>query len=258
MVAQYLAFKMITRNLEKAFFSLFGILIGVASIVAILSISAGGKSVIQRDLDQIGERRVIIQVERGTVGDTQYLNSLSFVERAYEQNRTLVVDLKNREDWETVVVALKSYNPLGRYEAVVDERRDTVDRIRKNLSSFLKVLGAVALILGGLSISNLMSSQVQKKQGTIGMLMAMGADENFIFQMFLTEGIILSSLGAVLGGGFGVVLAVLLGKTIGIPSVVNMSEIAGVVLGAVVMGGVFGLFPARRASKLNPVEAIRK
>ncbi|MGL6168575.1 MAG: ABC transporter permease, partial [Fusobacteriaceae bacterium] len=77
---------MITRNLERAFFPVFGILIGVASIVIILSISAGGKVIIENDLNYMGENRIVVTSEKPNLRDIEYLETLPFVEYAIPQN----------------------------------------------------------------------------------------------------------------------------------------------------------------------------
>ncbi|MGL6119979.1 MAG: ABC transporter permease [Fusobacteriaceae bacterium] len=349
MVPQYLALKMITRNLERAFFPVFGILIGVASIVIILSISAGGRVIIENDLNYMGENRIVVTSEKPNLRDIEYLETLPFVDYAVPQNsgytdkergvtifgltkkariakgiqselgrnqilmdtnekniqiniygknqwlnvvgtyeeknplrkindqKFAVVDIRTLEDYleatalskgiiiasetgdeATILLALNRFNPAAKYEIVEGAAAfNFVNKIKKTLGTFLITLGGVATILGGISISNLMASQIQKRKGTIGMLMSLGADNKFIFKMFLTEATLLSALGAVAGGVLGTIISILLGNAIGIPPILDSQLIIFVIILAIFMGAVFGVIPAKMASNLNPAIAIK-
>lgn len=260
MVPQYLAWKSIVRNFERTFFPIFGIMIGVASIVTILSISAGGKSAIEQDLSQIEENRIVIRGENPHPTDLEYLKTLEFVRYVEIVPMGVAVGLEEGEGLdELTVTALNRYNSSGKYTMLEESKNYAIARrIKNTLTVFLASLGGIATVLGGIGISNLMASIVQKRRGEIGMLMAMGAKRKFIFQMFFTEAFILSGVGAVSGGVLGVIISFLLGDTIGIPAITSVGEVLGVMTAALFTGIAFGLLPAERASRLNPVEAIKR
>lgn len=259
MVPQYLAWKSIIRNLNRAFFPIFGIMVGVASIVTILSISAGGKSAIEQDLSQIGENRIVVRGENPHPTDLDYLKSLEFVRYVEIVPVGVVVGLEVGDGLdELTVTALNRYNSSGKYTMLEESKNYAIARrIKDTLTLFLASLGGIATILGGVGISNLMVSIIQKRRGEIGMLMAVGAKRKFIFQMFFTEALILSGIGAISGGILGTIISLILGDAIGIPAIISLEKVVGVMIVVLITGVAFGLLPAERASRLNPVEAIK-
>lgn len=259
MVPQYMAWKSIIRNMERAFFPIFGIMIGVASIITILSISAGGKRAIEQDLSQIEENRIVIRGENPHPTDLKYLETLEFVRYVEVIPGGVSVGLEDGDGLDELTVsALNRYNSSGKYILIEESKNYAIARrIKNTLTLFLTSLGGIATLLGGIGISNLMASMITKRKGEIGMLMALGAKRDFIFQMFMTEAVILTSMGTLLGGVLGVIVTILVGGAIGIPGVFSAIEIVTVMLFAMITGGGLGILPAHKAAGMNPVEAIR-
>jgi len=122
------------------------------------------------------------------------------------------------------------------------------------------VFGAVAgisLLVGGIGIMNIMLATVTERTREIGIRRALGATRRDITMQFLIETVILTSIGGVLGLGFGFVLAWVVSSSTKMPTVVTAWSL-GLAFGvSFVVGVVFGLYPARRAAHMDPIEALR-
>ncbi len=139
---------------------------------------------------------------------------------------------------------------------------DTFNTVLKGITFLLIAIAAISLLVGGVGIMNIMYVAVTERTAEIGLKKAVGAKPNAILLEFLTETIILTMGGGILGIGFGAGISYLI-------SVIAQSlhfawkfsvPVISIVLGLGVagfIGLVFGVFPARRASKLDPIEALR-
>lgn len=104
---------------------------------------------------------------------------------------------------------------------------------------------------------NILLVSVTERTREIGLRMAVGATRGHILLQFLIEAIIMTAIGGALGVAFGVGSARLLTTVIGWPTIVNAPAVAAAFLFSLVVGVFFGLYPANKASKLNPIEALR-
>ena len=127
----------------------------------------------------------------------------------------------------------------------------------KTLTILLIAIASVSLIVGGIGIMNVMLVSVTERTREIGVRVAVGATEEAIQLQFLGESIMLSLVGGAAGVLFGIVGSYLVGQTLHWP--IQMSAEAIVVAAAfsVAVGGFFGYYPARKASLLDPIEALR-
>src|SRR3954468_6032322 len=125
---------------------------------------------------------------------------------------------------------------------------------------FAVLIGVVALslVVGGIVIMNIMLMVVSERTREIGLRKALGARRRDIVWQILTESVTLSTFGGIVGTGFGFLLALLISKLSPLPASVQLwSVMAGVGITAVV-GLFFGMYPAMRAAKLDPIEALRR
>jgi len=124
-------------------------------------------------------------------------------------------------------------------------------------TSLLLGLGAVALLVGGVGIANVMVISVIERRSEIGLRRALGATRRHISAQFLTESLLLAALGGVAGSAGGALVTVIASAGRGQPAVVPLYAVAGGVVAALLIGALAGLYPAARASRLSPTEALR-
>ncbi|MEQ8702094.1 MAG: ABC transporter permease [Bauldia litoralis] len=125
------------------------------------------------------------------------------------------------------------------------------------LTGLLGAVAAVSLLVGGIGIMNIMLVSVTERTREIGIRLAIGALEYQVLMQFLVEALVLSLLGGLFGIATGLGLAVLATQSMQLPFVVDPSIILIAFAVSALIGIVFGYFPARRAARLDPIEALR-
>ena len=124
------------------------------------------------------------------------------------------------------------------------------------LANLLLSVAAVSLLVGGIGIMNVMLASVAQRTAEIGVRMAVGARESAIRVQFLGEAVVLSLIGGVFGVGLSFVGSAGFERTLGWPIAIPPSALLLAVVAAVTVGVVFGYYPAWRASRLDPIEAL--
>ena len=124
-----------------------------------------------------------------------------------------------------------------------------------------KLLGAVAsicLVIGGIGIMNIMLVSVTERIREIGLRMAVGAGPSDVRRQFLAEAMLISLIGGVIGIAIGVVGALIVGKLGDLPVELNAKVVMLAAAFSIGTGLFFGYYPARKASLLDPIEALRQ
>lgn len=124
-------------------------------------------------------------------------------------------------------------------------------------SNLLLVIASVSLLVGGVGIMNIMLVSVTERTREIGLRMALGADEFSVLAQFLIEAVLMCSIGGLIGLGVGVATAQVLSEKYEFPTMIPGWSLGVAVGFAVAVGIFFGFYPAWRASKLDPIEALR-
>lgn len=132
----------------------------------------------------------------------------------------------------------------------------SVGMITNLLSLFLGGVAAISLVVGGVGVANSMFTSVLERTREIGVLKSVGASDGAIMEIFLFEAAMIGVVGGILGVLFGLGVSWLLGK-FGVPSAVSMELLAFSLLFSVAVGVASGFVPARNASRLQPVDALR-
>jgi putative ABC transport system permease protein len=125
------------------------------------------------------------------------------------------------------------------------------------LTALLGAIAAVSLLVGGIGIMNIMLVSVTERTREIGIRLAIGARAREILLQFLIESIVLSLFGGLIGIGLGLSGSALAARVMGIPFTFGTDVVGGAFLFAAIVGVFFGWYPARRASRLDPIEALR-
>ena len=134
---------------------------------------------------------------------------------------------------------------------------DMMHDMQNMMQTMLAGIASIALLVGGIGIMNMMLVSVTERTTEIGLRKALGAQPKRIQMQFLTEAIFLSLFGGIIGIVVGLLISLLVALAIDVGFAISLSAIALGVGFSVLVGVVFGLAPARKASRLNPIDALR-
>lgn len=138
-----------------------------------------------------------------------------------------------------------------------DELAQMAGAITRILTLLLGSIASVSLLVGGIGIMNIMLVSVTERTREIGVRMAVGATEEDVQRQFLSEAVVLSSLGGVIGIALGMAASILVSSALHWPTVVSPLSVLIAVFFSAAVGIFFGYYPARKAARLDPIEALR-
>ncbi len=138
------------------------------------------------------------------------------------------------------------------------EIANTATATANTLSFLLAAVAAVSLLVGGIGIMNIMLVSVTERTREIGLRLAVGARPRDVLAQFLIEATTLASIGGALGVALGLGITVAIARTAGWPVLVSPESVLIAVGVSGLVGVFFGFYPARRAAKLDPIEALRR
>jgi putative ABC transport system permease protein len=133
----------------------------------------------------------------------------------------------------------------------------TLSGTTRVLTLLLASVAAVSLLVGGIGIMNIMLVSVTERTREIGIRLAIGALESEVLTQFLVEAVMLSVFGGTAGIGFALAASAVIAKALGLPFQVDVQIVLLAFAFSATVGVVFGFFPARRAARLNPIDALR-
>ncbi len=134
---------------------------------------------------------------------------------------------------------------------------EQINSILDILSLAIAAIAAISLLVGGIGIMNIMLVSVTERTKEIGIRKALGARTGDILRQFLVEAVILSVIGGIIGILIGTGVAGLATLILGAKLVISIGSIVGSVTFSIIVGVIFGLFPARKAARMNPIDALR-
>jgi putative ABC transport system permease protein len=138
-----------------------------------------------------------------------------------------------------------------------EEILKTVSIVMGVLTFFVGGVAAISLLVGGIGIMNIMLVSVTERTREIGIRKAVGATQGDIFVQFLVEAVTLSFSGGLVGMILGIIFSLLMTRLAGLDATVTVWAIVVGTLFSLVVGVVSGLYPAMRAARLDPIEALR-
>ena len=175
-----------------------------------------------------------------------------------------VTDTSDQEGSSDDIALLPYTTALRVSKTSMSEMLDMMTSMVNMVVTILTAIAAISLLVGGIGIMNIMMVSVTERTREIGIRKALGAKERVILGLFVTEAATTSALGGVLGIGLGYLLSALANRILPLvmsdmemtvsPSLGSVAVAFGISVG---IGVLFGYLPAKRAARLNPIEALR-
>jgi putative ABC transport system permease protein len=131
------------------------------------------------------------------------------------------------------------------------------DQNSQVMTMLLASIAGVSLVVGGIGIMNIMLVSVTERTREIGIRIAIGATEEDVQRQFLTESMVMSMLGGIIGVAIGILTSVVISNSLHWPVLVSPLSIVVAVAFSIGVGVFFGYYPAKKASRLDPIEALR-
>ena len=133
---------------------------------------------------------------------------------------------------------------------------ETMEETTGTLTLFLGAVAAISLVVGGIGIMNIMLVSVTERTREIGIRKALGATYSVIVTQFLIEAVVISLMGGIIGIILGIGSSKLIGMASGMSTVISIPTIGMSFAFSMAIGLIFGIYPARKAAKLNPIDAL--
>lgn len=224
--------------------------------------SEGGQGSSVQTPDQQVDAYVPIDVAREHFGDQYTMRASGSFMRERVELHQMIVQVESTADVEPVAAGLGTM--LERFHNQEDYRISVplallrqAEATKRTFNIVLGSIAGISLLVGGIGIMNIMLASVTERTREIGIRRAIGAKRSQIIGQFLIETVVLSTAGGVVGVGIGVFVPWLITKFAQMPTVVTPFSLA-ISLGiSMTVGIVFGLYPARHAASLDPIEALR-
>lgn len=137
------------------------------------------------------------------------------------------------------------------------EQAKQIQQLSSSTNQMLIWIAGISLLVGGIGVMNIMLVSVTERTSEIGLKKAIGAKKKDIMMQFLTEAVVLTSIGGLLGVILGIVLAYVISRVSGAPVAISVPAAVFALLFSMVIGIVFGLLPSHKAANLDPIEALR-
>lgn len=196
-----------------------------------------------------------------------YLNALQYVTDSYSKNITdISMRVKTGEDVLTLSDDIQNFMTaeLGddsNFEVQVSNNKEWIEETDKSMRQqtlTITLIGAIALLVGGIGVMNIMTVSITERTREIGTRKALGAPNGDIRMQFITEAVIICIIGGIIGIAAGVVTGVIMCKYVQqIPVYVSWQSVIGSFLVSLAIGVFFGYYPANKAAKMDPIEALR-
>lgn len=134
---------------------------------------------------------------------------------------------------------------------------DVMSGLLDKLTMGISVIAGIALLVGGIGVMNIMLVSITERTREIGTRKALGAPNSSIRTQFIVEAVVICIIGGIIGIALGIGLGVLLANLMQAPATPSLSSIIGSLLFSMAIGVFFGYYPANKAAKMNPIDALR-
>ena len=224
--------------------------------------SEGGQAGNIQIPDQDVDVYIPINVARTYFGDVTTRRTAGGYEREMVELHQMIVQVNSVEDVEPVATGIE--NMLKRFHKKEDYRVSVplallrqVEATKRRFNIVLGSIAGISLLVGGIGIMNIMLASVTERTREIGIRRAIGAKRRQIISQFLIETVVLSIIGGFIGIGLGVLAPFLIAYFASMPTVITLESIVLPLAISFSVGIIFGLYPAMRAAKVDPIVALR-
>ena len=188
---------------------------------------------------------------------------------SYDEPQNCVVRAASTDQMSSVGKAVekvmqKSVGGTKNSESASYKAEDLLEKARNkqelanSTNSLLIWIALISLLVGGIGVMNIMLVSVTERTSEIGLKKALGARNSRILVQFLTEAVVLTGMGGIIGVISGIILAAVISRVAGTPMAISVPWIFISVLVSMGIGVIFGLLPSVRAARLNPIDALRR
>jgi len=230
-------------------------------VVGIIRSESGAGGAIQTPDKQI-DAYIPLVVARERFGDVfAQMSAGSFIRERVELHQ-MIVEVGSTEEVEATAAGIEAM--LKRFHKKVDYRITVplallrqAEATKRTFNIVLGSIAAISLLVGGIGIMNIMLASVVERTREIGIRRAIGAKRRQIIGQFLIETVVLSVSGGLVGIAVGLFIPWLITRFAGMPTVVSAHSLALSLGISMAVGILFGIYPASRAARLDPIEALR-
>lgn len=236
-----------------------GKLYELVGIIANRAATSGGG---MRSLDQANDVYLPLSTARLNNGDIYVDRDSTGSDRSLIELHQMIIQMADPAYVASAAQSIRRTLEMGRMtkDYVIDVPLELLKQAEQTKRTFNIVLGSIAgisLLVGGIGIMNIMLASVTERTREIGIRRAIGATRQVVVRQFLIEAVILTMTGGFIGIGFGVLVPTVIETFVGMPTRVPLYSIVLSLGISVLIGILFGLYPAWKASQLDPIKALR-
>ena len=229
-------------------------------VIGIVKSETAGGGLQTPDLDI--DAYIPINVARARFGDMVVRTSAGSRETEMVELRQILVEVDHRDRVEQVAEALETM--LVRFHKKTDYRINVplallrqAEATKRTFNIVLGSIAGISLLVGGIGIMNIMLASVTERTREIGIRRAIGARRSQIIGQFLIETVVLSTVGGIIGISIGAFIPWAITQFAGMPTIVTLWSLVLSLGISMTIGIIFGIYPAMRAAKLDPIVALR-
>jgi putative ABC transport system permease protein len=231
-------------------------------VIGIVKSDTSGDGGGMRTPDQQTDAYISVKVAKSRFGDVFSQRKEGTRIRELVELHQMIVEVKSIDQVEGTAAAiermLETFHKKKDYSISVPlALLRQAEATKRTFNIVLGSIAGISLLVGGIGIMNIMLASVTERTREIGIRRAIGAKRRQIVMQFLIETVVLSMAGGAVGIGMGVLIPHLITRFAGMPTVVSMFSLVLSVGISLSVGLVFGIYPALRAARLDPIEALR-